>query len=371
MAQPAAFDADQHFAALRLRRVDDGFAQRRIEFDQRLATHQRHGIFSSGISRAFGFCASYIGQFTGHGNKAGDRDRFGAPGRIDLGGCGQPGRIDRQRFEALPQHFPALAEGGGRHLFEGAAVARLRCCARHQPHHRGGDLGLRHEGGRRNVEQDFGLGAPVGEHREPAIGLVILARDDPLGDLALKHQHHHVVPGRPRLDREPVDQQSGGDVVGQVGDDFCAFAAEHRARIEALRVGVHDLQPAGITLRNIVERRQRALVALDRDDALGAQRQQRARQSAGAGADLDHGGALQRARGACDPRGEVEVEQEILAERFACRQGVFANDVAQRRQIVDRAHEGLVAAMRAASRNAATRLDGLALPVPAMSKAVP
>ena len=81
--------------------------------------------------------------------------------------------------------------------------------------------------------------------------------------------------------------------------------------------------------------------------------------------------SFERARGARDPRGEVEVEQEILAERFAGRQGVFANDVAQRRQVVDRAHAGLVAAMRAASRNAATRLDGLALPVPAMSKAVP
>ena len=46
MAQPAAFDADEDFAALRLRRVDDGFAQRRIELDQRLATHQRHGNIS-------------------------------------------------------------------------------------------------------------------------------------------------------------------------------------------------------------------------------------------------------------------------------------------------------------------------------------
>ena len=34
MAQPAALDADQDFLALRLRRLDDGFAQRRIEFDQ-------------------------------------------------------------------------------------------------------------------------------------------------------------------------------------------------------------------------------------------------------------------------------------------------------------------------------------------------
>ena len=48
MAQPATFDADEHFSACRLRRVDDGFAQGRIEFDQRLATQQRHGIFSSG-----------------------------------------------------------------------------------------------------------------------------------------------------------------------------------------------------------------------------------------------------------------------------------------------------------------------------------
>ncbi len=138
-----------------------------------------------------------------------------------------------------------------------------------------------------------------------------------------------------------------------------------------LRVGADDLEPAGISPRNLVERRQRALVALDRDDASGAQRQQRARQSAGTGADLDDGGIFERTRGARDPRGEVEVEQKILAERFACRQGMLANDVAKRRQVVDRAHAGCVAAMRAASRNAAIRLDGLALPVPAMSKAVP
>src|SRR6185369_1990242 len=57
MAEPAALDADEDFAALRLRRVDDGFAQRRIEFDQRLATHQRHGIspLSRIFFRAFGF----------------------------------------------------------------------------------------------------------------------------------------------------------------------------------------------------------------------------------------------------------------------------------------------------------------------------
>jgi hypothetical protein len=46
-----------------------------------------------------------------------------------------------------------------------------------------------------------------------------------------------------------------------------------------------DLEPARIALGDVVERRQRALVALDRDDAPRAQRQQRAGQPAGAGAD--------------------------------------------------------------------------------------
>src|SRR4051794_9390424 len=80
---------------------------------------------------------------------------------------------------------------------------------------------------------------------------------------------------------------------------------------------------------------------------------------------------FERAGGARDARGQVEVQQEILAQRFARRQGVLLDDLAQRRQVVDRAHAGLVAAMRAARRNAAIRLDGLARPVPAMSNAVP
>ncbi len=52
MAQPATFDADEHFSALRLRCVDDGFAQRRIEFDQGLAAHQRHEVVSFDVTGA-------------------------------------------------------------------------------------------------------------------------------------------------------------------------------------------------------------------------------------------------------------------------------------------------------------------------------
>ena len=59
---------------------------------------------------------------------------------------------------------------------------------------------------------------------------------------------------------------------------------------------------------------------LDGDDMRGAEREQRAGQPAGPGADLDDGCVLQLARGARDAAGEVEVEQEILAERLARRQ---------------------------------------------------
>ena len=135
---------------------------------------------------------------------------------------------------------------------------------------------------------------------------------------------------------------------------------------------MYDVEPSGIMRRDLRQRRQRALVALHRDHPRRAGREQRPRQPAGAGADLDDRPAVQRTGGARDPRGEVEVKQEILAERFACRQIMPLDDLAQRRQIVDLAHgAGLARAIRAARRSAAIRLEGLARLLPAMSKAVP
>ena len=67
---------------------------------------------------------------------------------------------------------------------------------------------------------------------------------------------------------------------------------------------------------NFLQRGNRALVALDGDDALRAFGQQRARQSARPRADLDHGCALQRTAGTGDARGQIEIEQKILAQRF-------------------------------------------------------
>src|SRR6478735_7507719 len=134
---------------------------------------------------------------------------------------------------------------------------------------------------------------------------------------------------------------------------------------------MHDLETAGIARGNILQGRDRALVMLDGDDASGAEREQGARQPARTRTDLDDGGVLERSRRTRDARGEIEVEEEVLAERFARRQSVLANDLAKRREVVDRAHRVFAAAIRLASLNAAIRLAGLALPVPAMSKAVP
>src|SRR6266700_7288595 len=71
------------------------------------------------------FFVAYIGQFTCHGNKAAHRDCLRASRRIDMRCSRQPCRIGRQRFEALTQHFPALAERRCRDLLEGTALAGL------------------------------------------------------------------------------------------------------------------------------------------------------------------------------------------------------------------------------------------------------
>src|SRR3954469_19402894 len=98
-----------------------------------------------------------------------------------------------------------------------------------------------------------------------------------------------------------------------------------------------------------------------------AEREQRPSQPARPRPDLDHGDALQRPRAAGDLRREVQVQEEVLAQRALGREVMVSDDVAQRRQAVDRAHK----ASRPASRSAAMRLSGRAKPRPAMSNAVP
>ena len=229
---------------------------------------------------------------------------------------------------------------------------------------------MRNERRRRNIEKDFRFGAPVRKHPKAPIGFLVFASDDAFGDFALKHQHHGVVPRRPGFDAQPVDQKRSCDVVRQVRDDLRACGAEQGARFELRRVRVDDLKAARIAVRDFLEGTDGAFVALDGNDSFCPHREQRAGQSAGAGANLDDDSILERPGSARDPCSEIQIEQEVLPQRFARGERMTLDDVTQRRQVVDCAHADGIAS-RAARRNAAIRLDGSARPVPAISNAVP
>ena len=122
------------------------------------------------------------------------------------------------------------------------------------------------------------------------------------------------------------------------------------------------------------KRGEAALVLLDGDDAGRAFEKQRPGEAAGPRANFDDGRSFERSGGAGDAAGEIEIEQEILAEALARAKPRGADDVAERRQPVRRAQGAGVRAWRcmaSASRKASIRLRGLALPVPASANAVP
>ena len=133
---------------------------------------------------------------------------------------------------------------------------------------------------------------------------------------------------------------------------------------------------SGIGGSEVAESRETAPIALDRDDPVCTGAEQRPRQAARAGADLDDGRVIERSGGAGNPAGQIKVEQEILAKPLACGDPVTSDDLAQRRQRRVRGAASQPAAPRlvassAASRSAAIRLSARALPCPAIVNAVP
>ena len=90
-------------------------------------------------------------------------------------------------------------------------------------------------------------------------------------------------------------QQRRRDVVGQVGDDL-ARRGDEGGDVRFERVAFDDRQPAGKRRFELAQRGDAARVALDRGDMLGAFEQQRPRQPAGAGADLDDARVVERRR---------------------------------------------------------------------------
>ena len=279
-------------------------------------------------------------------------------------------RLWRSIFRRCPKAAWVTASKVRRSQASGAARGRIRTTE---------DVTL---GGGTNadalyVEEYPRFATPLHQHRQASVALGARFGNEAFSDFALEHEDRGIVPRRPWLGRDPSHEQSSRDVVGQVGDD-AHRSIDAGAWIECERVSRYDVEPIGIAGGDLLQSRNGPLVALDCDDASGAERQQRAGQSPRPGADFEHGHAGKRPGRARDARRQVEIKEEVLPERFLGDEPVAANDFAQRRQSVwrgrHRAPSGagaFAAASRAASRSAAMRLVGSARPVPAMSKAVP
>ena len=128
---------------------------------------------------------------------------------------------------------------------------------------------------------------------------------------------------------------------------FCFSRARSAGQSASTRVAFDDLEAARIARRDFTQRGQAAMVALDGDDALGALEEQRAREPARPGANLDHGASFERSRGARDAPREVEIENEILAEALLGGEAVLGGS----RRAAAGAHRGwLPAAHRRGAR---------------------
>ena len=113
----------------------------------------------------------------------------------------------------------------------------------------------------------------------------------------------------------------------------------------------------GIMRGDLGEGRQAARVALDRDRPRRALGQQRAGQPARSGADLDDRHALERPGGAGDPAVRLRSNRKFWPSDFFGREPMPRDDLAQRRQAVDRAHRRLRPACAASRAGKPQRRD--------------
>ena len=192
----------------------------------------------------------------------------------------------------------------GRGLARGTTLDQRRC-----------DLGRRHESATGDIEQDARLAAPADQNGKPSVALGAGRGDDALGHLALEHQHKSIIPRRPRLDREPGDQQSRGNVVGQVCN-YARGCADKPARIEIQCIARDDLEAAGIARGNFRERGDSAVIPLDCDHPSRACGEQRAGKPTRSGTYFDHLHAVERARSTGDARRRLRSRRKFWPRDF-------------------------------------------------------
>ena len=190
--------------------------------------------------------------------------------------------------------------------------------------HGAGHLGRGCEGGGGQVHDQPGLAHRLRNDRQPPIGIVSGGGDDPLSYLFLEHQGQGV---RGPWPGQPFDQQGRADIVGQV---------RHHMRRSFDQLGLADLESVGLdsdqptgSIVQFRQQRQESRVLLDQHHPARIALQQGARQSAGTGADLDHGPAPERPRQPDDFPGDVQIQQKMLPEALLRQQAVGVEGFAQ------------------------------------------
>ena len=213
MADAAALDAHQHFAAARLRTIDDR--------SRKAAARKRRAIGGASWS-----CRPLLHGVRHRRHHARDRAarrepapapqslRPGCPRRAPSGSsprrqrsAGTSTPSERRLWRSILRRCPkaACVTPSRSWRSQGSGAARGS-----EAHHRRGDFRRRHEGGRIYVEQNAGFAAPLRQHRKPPVAFRAGRGDDAFGDFALEHQDRGVVPGRPRLG---ADQQTSSAVA--------------------------------------------------------------------------------------------------------------------------------------------------------------
>jgi len=258
-------------------------------------------------------------QFPGQRGKSFDRDVLARAGGLDAGRRQQRERVGAQRFQALAQHFAALAEGAS----VTCAPARGATGQRFGPRTSWITDEVTLGGGTKAdglyVEQDFRLRAPRRQHRQPAVLLAAgrgASRRRPRAETFSTSRSYHGGHGSRTASRSGARR----DVVGQVGDD------PHRAAVKQ-RLGSNCMASPGTTVRR--PRIVRAISATPPAAPLVAPTAMTRRATFSGSARSAHLGpgpisttvdAVERAC-ARAMRPVDEVEQEVLAERLPAPKG--------------------------------------------------
>ena len=151
----------------------------------------------------------------------------------------------------------------------------------------------------------------------------VRGRTDAFGHLKLEHQGH-AFPCPPLT--QPADQQRGCDIIGKIGNNLARSRAEC-CQVFFERIGLYDIEPLGKDRCQFPNDHNRARVEFHGIDMACRGCQQGACQPAGAGANLNHMAAIQRASQCRDMFGNTGIQQKVLAQRLARIQTMAADDI--------------------------------------------